>query len=127
MTWPLKPMQRLVEIRSYKLKAGSGAKFHDLVVTRSMPLLRAYGTEVVAFGPSVHDVDAYFLIRAYDNLEHRRSSQESFYSSEAWRSGPRQAIIELIDSDWDIVVWLTRDAVDAMRKSWDAGTAVRRG
>lgn len=120
-------MQRLVEIRSYKLKPGSGAKFDDLVVTQSMPLLRAFGTEVVAFGPSVHDEDAYYLIRAYDNLDHRRSSQETFYSSEAWRSGPRQAIVELIVSDWDIVVWLTRDAVDAMRKSWVSNTGTRTG
>jgi hypothetical protein len=120
-------MQRLVEIRSYKLRPGSGAKFHDLVVTQSMPLLRAHGTEVVAFGPSAHDVDAYFLVHAYDNLAHRHSSQETFYSSEAWRSGPRQAIIELIDSDWDIVVWLTRDAVDAMRKSWVASTGMSTG
>jgi hypothetical protein len=110
-------MQRLVEIRSYKLRAGSGSKFHDLVVTQSMPLLREYGTEVVAFGQSLHDPDAYFLVRAYDNLDHRRSSQEAFYSSAAWKNGPRQSIIELIEADWDIVLWLTRAAVDAMSHS----------
>jgi hypothetical protein len=110
-------MQRLVEIRSYKLKPGSGSKFHDLVVTQSMPLLREHGTEVVAFGQSVHDPDAYFLVRAYDGLDHRRSSQEAFYSSVAWKNGPRQSIIELIEADWDIVLWLTRAAVDAMRGS----------
>jgi hypothetical protein len=111
-------MQRLVEIRSYKLKPGSGSKFHGLVVTQSMPLLREHGTEVVAFGQSVHDADAYFLVRAYDNLDHRRSSQETFYSSTAWKNGPRQSIIELIEGDWDIVLWLTRAAVDAMHSSF---------
>lgn len=110
-------MHRLVEIRSYKLKPGSGAIFHDLVVTQSMPLLRQFGTEVVAFGQSVHDEDGYFLIRAYDSLQHRHSSQEAFYSSEAWRNGPRQAIIALIVADWDVVLWLTRAAVDAIRNS----------
>jgi hypothetical protein len=110
-------MQRLVEIRSYKLKPGSGSKFHNLVVTQSMPLLREHGTEVVAFGQSLHDPDAYFLVRAYDSLDHLRSSQDAFYSSAAWKSGPRQSIIELIEADWDIVLWLTRVAVDAMRSS----------
>ncbi len=90
-------MQRLIEIRSYKLKAGSGDRFHNLVVNQSMPLVRAFG------------------VRAYDSLEHRRSSQEAFYSSDAWRNGPRQSIIELIEADWDIVLWLTPAAVDAMR------------
>jgi hypothetical protein len=110
-------MQRLVEIRSYKLKPGSGGTFHDLVVTQSLPLLYRFGTEVVAFGQSVHDPDAYFLARAYDSLEHRRSSQETFYSSDAWRNGPRQSIIDLIEADWEIVLWLTPAAVDALRNS----------
>jgi hypothetical protein len=65
--------QRLVEIRSYRLKPGSGPGFHDLVVNQSLPLLQKCGMEVVAFGPSVHDPDAYFLVRAYDSLDHRRS------------------------------------------------------
>jgi hypothetical protein len=110
-------MQRLVEIRSYRLKPGSGARFHDLVVNQSMPLLQKCGMEVVAFGQSLHDADAYFLVRAYDNLDHRRASQEAFYSSDAWRKGPRQSIIDLIESDWDVVLWLTRTAVDALHDS----------
>ena len=110
-------MQRLVEIRSYKLKPGSGAKFHALVTNQSMPLLRERNMEVVAFGPSLHDPDAYFLVRAYDSLEHLRSSQEAFYSSDAWRKGPRQSIIELIESDWNVMLWLTPQAVAAMRES----------
>ena len=110
-------MQRLVEIRSYRLKPGSGSRFHDLVVNRSMPLLQKFGMEVVAFGQSLHDPDAYFLVRAYDSLEHRRLSQEAFYSSDAWRKGPRQSIIDLIESDCDVVLWLSRAAVDAMRDS----------
>lgn len=110
-------MRRLIEIRSYKLKPGSGAKFHDLVTNQGMPLLRERNMEVVAFGPSVHDPDAYFLVRAYDNLEHLRSSQEGLYSSDAWRKGPRQSIIELIESDWNVVLWLSPEAVAAMRES----------
>jgi hypothetical protein len=110
-------VQRLVEIRSYKLKPGSGARFHDLVTNQSMPLLRERNMDVVAFGPSLHDPDAYFLVRAYDSLEHLRSSQEAFYSSDAWRMGPRQSIIELIESDWNVVLWLSPQAVAAMRES----------
>lgn len=110
-------MQRVVEIRSYKLKPGSGARFHHLVTHQSMPLLRGRNMEVVAFGPSLHDPDAYFLVRAYDSLEQLRSSQEAFYSSDAWRNGPRQSIIELIESDWNIVLRLSPQALAAMRES----------
>ena len=110
-------MLRLIEIRSYKLTPGGGARFHELVTNLSMPLLRAQNMEVVAFGQSLHDPDAYFLVRAYNDLEHLRSSQDALYSSDAWRLGPRQSIVELIESDWNIVLWLTAAAVDALRQS----------
>jgi len=116
-------MKRLVEIRSYKLKPASGARFHELVTNQSMPLLRERGMEVVAFGPSLHDPDAYFLMRAYDSLEHLRSAQEAFYSSDAWRKGPRQSIVELIESDWNVVLWLTPRAVAALRESVHPGAS----
>ena len=109
--------KRLVEFRSYKLKPGSGPRFHDLVTHQSLPLLRQCGMEVVACGPSVDDPDAYFLLRAYDSLEHRRTSQAAFYGSDAWRKGPREAIIALIESDLDAVLWLTPEAVAAIRSS----------
>jgi len=112
-------MNRLVEIRTYRLKPGSGARFHDLVSNQSVPLLRAWGMEVVAFGPSVHDPDAYFLLRAYDDLAHLQASQDAFYATEAWRQGPREAIIELIQSDADAVLWLSPHAIEAIRTSGD--------
>lgn len=108
---------RLVEIRSYQLKRGSGARFHQLVVTQSIPLLRAANMEVVAFGQSLHDADTYFLMRAYDSLEHRLASQDAFYASDAWKKGPRQSIVELIKSDWNVLLWLSPRAVDALRES----------
>ena len=110
-------MNRLVEIRSYKLKPGSGARFHDLVTRESVPLLRQWGVEVVAFGQSAQDPDSYFLIRAYDSLDHRQTSQAAFYGSDAWRQGPRESIIELIESDLDAVLWLTQEAVEAIRQT----------
>jgi len=54
-------MKRLVEIRSYKLKSGSRERFHELVVGKSIPLLRASRMEVVAYDPSLDDADGYFL------------------------------------------------------------------
>ena len=110
-------MKRLVEVRSYKLKAGRGPRFHELVALRSVPLLLAAQTDVIAFGHSVHDPDAYYLIRAYESMSHLQSSQDAFYASAAWRQGPREAIIELIEADANAVMWLTPQAVEAMRQS----------
>lgn len=108
---------RVVEFRSYKLKPGSGVRFHQLVLNESLPLLRRAGVEVVAYGPSLDDPDGYFLARAYDSLEQMRQSEEAFYSADAWRKGPREAILELIESYTSVVFRLSREAVEAVRAS----------
>ena len=107
--------KRLVEVRSYKLKPGSGDRFHDLASNQSIPMLHGK-MDVVAFGPSLHEPDTYFLIRSYESLEELRSSQEAFYGSAAWKQGPREAIVELIESDATVVFWMSAEAVEAMRR-----------
>ena len=78
-------MKRLVEIRSYNLAPGRRADFHRLVVEKSMPLLRKWKVDVVAFGPSPQDEDSYYLIRAYSSLDDRKASQDAFYGSADWQ------------------------------------------
>jgi hypothetical protein len=107
-------MRRVVEIRSYKLKPGTGGAFHALVSRQSVPLHEIAGIDVVTHGQSLHDPDAYYLIRSYESMDHLRSSQEAFYASAAWRQGPRQAIVELIESDTNAVMWLAAEAIDAL-------------
>ena len=108
-------MNRLVEIRSYNLKPGSRDEFHRLVCETSLPMLTRWKVDVVAFGPSPHDDTSYYLIRAYDSLEHRQSSQDAFYGSSEWRQGPREKILPLIDSHTSIVIEMDPSAMDALR------------
>lgn len=97
-------MTGIVEIRSYRLKPGSGAAFHRAVLEESLPMLERWGVEVVAFGPSLDDEDSYVLIRAYPSLEERQHSQDAFYGSGEWRNGPREAIVSRIESDISVVL-----------------------
>lgn len=109
--------QRVIEIRTYKLKLGGGAQFHALVSEQSVPLLRAAQMDVVAYGRSLHDPDGYYLIRSYESLEQLHASQGAFYASAAWHQGPREAIVALIDNDANATMWLTGEAIDALRKN----------
>ena len=93
-----------MEIRSYRLKPGSGAAFHRLVVDESMPMLERWGVDVIAFGPSLDDADLYVLIRGYESVAELQRSQDAFYASDEWRSGPREAIVSLIESDISVVM-----------------------
>lgn len=107
---------RFLEIRSYNLKPGMRDLFHRLVVEKSHPMLKRWGVDVVAFGSSLHDADSYYLMRAYDSLDHRRASQDAFYGSPEWRQGPREAIVALIDSDTSVVLELDERTIDALRR-----------
>jgi hypothetical protein len=108
-------MKKFVEIRSYNLNPGSRDEFHRLVCEQSLPLLKRWGVDVVAFGSSPHDDTSYYLIRAYKDLDDRQSSQDAFYASPDWRQGPREAILSLIDSDTSIVIEMEDAVVDALR------------
>ncbi len=71
---------------------------------------------MVDFGPSLHDENSYYLIRAYDSLAHRQESQDAFYGSPEWRQGPREAIIALIESDTSVVIEMEDAVVDMLRR-----------
>lgn len=93
----------LIEIRCYRLHAGKAQMFDQLMREQSLPLLHSSGCEVVYAGASLDHPEHYVLIRAYHDLAEREQSQQAFYSSAAWREGPRAAILDCIDSSVDFL------------------------
>lgn len=108
-------MKRILEIRSYNLKPGTRAAFHELFVNESLPLLKRWQVDVVAYGPSLHDEDSYYLMRAFPSLEEREQSEEAFYSSSEWREGPREAVLALIESYTTVVIELEEAVLEGLR------------
>ena len=108
-------MKKFVEIRSYNLKPGTRAEFHRVASAESIPMLKRWGVDVVAFGSSPHDGDTYYLIRAYQSLADRQASQDTFYGSAEWRDGPRAAMVAPIVSYTSIVIEMEPQVVDALR------------
>lgn len=93
----------MVEIRSYRLKPGSGTAFHRLMAEQSLPMLERWGVDVIAFGPSLDD-ELYYLIRGYASAAELQRSQDAFYGSDEWREGPREPVLALIESYLSVVV-----------------------
>ena len=110
-------MTDAVEIRSYNLKPGSRDAFQRLMTGQVLPMLQRWGVDVIACGPSPHDSDSFCLIRCYRDLAERQTSQDAFYGSDEWRSGPREAVLALIDSHTSVVLQLDDAAVQALRRS----------
>jgi hypothetical protein len=106
---------RWLEIRSYNLKPGTREEFHRVFVEQSLPMLRRWGVDVVAYGPSPHDDTSYYLLRCYASLDERQRSQDAFYGSDEWRKGPREAIVRPIESDTTVMLQVSDAALAALR------------
>ena len=109
-------MNHFLEIRSYNLKPGTREEFHRLFIEEAFPLLNRWNVDVVAYGPSLHDENAYYLMRSFDSLAHREQSEDAFYSSDEWRKGPREAIVSLIENYTEVVIELDDLTVQGLRK-----------
>jgi hypothetical protein len=110
-------MKHFVEIRSYTLKPGSREQFHRLFLEQAFPMLKRWNVDVVAYGPSLHDEDSYYLMRRYDSLEQHEESENDFYGSDEWRQGPREAILALIETYTEVVLALDESTVKGLRKN----------
>jgi hypothetical protein len=109
-------MGHFVEIRSYNLKPGTRDRLHQMMVEQSLPMLARWDVDVVACGPSLHDQDSYYLMRAYASLAAREQSQDAFYSSDEWRSGPREPILALIESYASVVIEVDDATLEGLRR-----------
>jgi NIPSNAP protein len=109
-------VNHFLEIRSYILTPGTRDEFHRLFIEEARPLLKRWKVDVVAFGPSLHDENSYYLMRRYDSLAQREESEDAFYGSDEWRQGPRAAILALIENYTEIVLELDDVTLEGMRK-----------
>jgi len=89
--------KEVIEILTLDIKPGRRDEFHKVYVTQSLPLLKKWNFKVVAYGPSLHDANSYYVIRRFKNLEDRQKSEDAFYSSDDWKSGPRDGIMGLVE------------------------------
>jgi hypothetical protein len=109
-------MNHFVEIRSLNLKPGKGEEFHRLYIEEALSLLKRWNFDVVAYGPSLHDKNTYYVIRRYDSLAQREQSEDSYYASDDWRKSRREATLALIENYTDIVFELDEVTVQGLRK-----------
>ena len=78
-------------------------------------MLKRWNVDVVAYGPSLHDENSYYLMRRYDSLTHREESENAFYSSDEWRQGPREAILACIENYTEIVIELDEITLQGLK------------
>ena len=109
------PTRRLVEIRAYRLKPGTRADFHAAASHHALPMVRAFGMDVVTHGPVPNDENGYFLVRSFASLAELTAQEDEFYGSAPWREGPRESLVSRIDTFVDTLLWMSPAAIDDLR------------
>ncbi|SCG75845.1 NIPSNAP family protein [Micromonospora inositola] len=107
----------ILEIRTYRLRPGTIDEFVRVMREEAAPLLASAGIRVVAAGPSLVREDGHeeaYLIRAFSSLAERDEREEAFYGGEAWRTGPREAILSRIESYHTVVLETAEAAADVL-------------
>jgi hypothetical protein len=109
--------ERVVEIRSYNLKPGTRDRFHGLFLREALPMLHRWKVDVVAYGPSLHDDNSWYLMRSFASLEDRQKSEDAFYGSDEWKKGPREAILADIESYTTVVLRFDDATLQGLRRN----------
>ena len=79
-------------------------------------MLDRHGIDVVWHGPSMDDPDSYTLMRSFAGVEVRDRAESAFYGSDEWRTGPREAILDLIETYHTIVLSVPSSTIDGLRR-----------
>jgi NIPSNAP protein len=108
-----------LEIRTYRLKPGTRDAFVRAMREEAIPLLREAGIQVVDAGPSLASEDGHqeaYLLRAFRSEEEHQRQEDAFYSSEAWLTGPRAAIVGPIEQYHSVLIETSEAAVAALTR-----------
>lgn len=103
-----------LEIRTYKLVAGSRAEVDRMFRDGVVPMLHRHGVTVVAARPALQDDDHYVLLRAFPSLDRRAEQLRGFYGSDEWRRDWDGPLGSLIESYHTVVLAPGADVVAAL-------------
>lgn len=89
---------KFLELRIYKIHHGRRTEFGDYMRDVLVRLFKGQDMEIVHHGPSLHDEDSYFLIRAHPSVEERQQGLDAIYGSAEWLMNHEEHVLDMIDS-----------------------------
>lgn len=110
----------IIEMRTYRIKAGLRSRFIELFLSRAVPRHHEIGMKISGPFLSVEDPDVFFWMRAFPDLATRDRMKETFYEGPLWKDeleGIMMPMLEhydvvLVSDEEDRVRWLEPAAVE---------------
>jgi hypothetical protein len=93
--------------------------------SRALPLLADHAIRVLdcslSLDPDDEEQPDAYLMRAFDSLESRAAQEHAFYDGDAWREGPREAVLAEIESFHTVVLDVPDELARALADARPAG------
>src|SRR5262245_26586692 len=87
----------IIEMRTYKLKAGKRSDFLRIFKTKSMPAHARIGMKILGPFLSVEDPDTFFFMRGFPDLASREPMKAQFYEGELWKRELEEILMPMLD------------------------------
>ena len=103
-----------LEVLTYRISPGLRAVFHE-ALQQALPAMERAGLTIVGFGPSAHDADSYFLLRAYPSLESRGQTLERCYCSQEWLKHHDPVLAALVVESSTVVLPCEPEGIEKLK------------
>ena len=92
------PANHVLEVRIFRAHHGRRnellARFRDEL----LPMLKRHSVEPIHWGPSLHDEDSCFLIRAWPSAAERQEKLDAMYGGAEWLMNQEEQVLGMIDT-----------------------------
>ncbi|MGB9195902.1 MAG: NIPSNAP family protein [Terriglobales bacterium] len=93
----------IVEMRTYKTKPGTRARFLEIFRTKSMPAHAEIGMKILGPFLSLDDEDTFFFMRGFPDLKSREPMKARFYDGDLWKSELENLLMPMLE-EYDVVL-----------------------
>lgn len=87
----------IIEMRTYKIKAGQRAEFLEIFRSKSIPAHAEIGMKILGPFLSVEDPNTFFFMRGFPDLPSREPMKARFYEGELWKRELENLLMPLLE------------------------------
>ena len=87
----------IVEMRTYRLKAGMRERFLEVFRTRSVPEHQRLGMKILGPFLSLEDSDTFFFMRGFPDLASREPIKARFHEGDLWKNELENILMPMIE------------------------------
>lgn len=93
----------IVEVRTYRVKAGRRDEFIEFFESRAIPALRSFGMTVLGPLLDLENPNKFVWLRGFPSLEERERMKDAFYGGKLWTDELEALAMPMLDG-WDFAL-----------------------